>query len=257
MENKKECPIDHTALSPFNQYELQDATICRGCAKKIGLIGAHQSLTLANAAKALLTLSVANEYSIANKKVDYKKLKSEYKSAVKSGDAPTGYQMFKATTSDASNKNITTVSDNDSSKVTKNNDLSKLNSDLHEQPIQNSAAPSSTTIINNQTIVKAPKKVKRSHNGLTCPHCGSANVQLINSDANTKKEKKSISLNLNPLHPLTPFRVKTKKVKKRSKTKMVAAIATGGSSMLLTGGTRSNKTREYHCQECGKTFLKK
>lgn len=91
----KVCPIDGTKLGPLNQYPLKDAVICKKCAKKLGLVGIHQSLQLANAAQALLTLDNAKADLSSNQKIDYKKLKADYKSAVNTGDALTGREMFK------------------------------------------------------------------------------------------------------------------------------------------------------------------
>jgi len=119
----------------------------------------------------------------------------------------------------------------------------------------NPRAQGNTIIINNS--VASTEQKNHSHGGLKCPKCGSSNVLLVSNAANIKKEKKSVSLNLNPLHPLTPFNVKTKKIKKHSKVKSTAAVLTYGLSAPLTGGTRSNKSREYHCQNCGKVFYKK
>lgn len=96
---------------------------------------------------------------------------------------------------------------------------------------------------------------------ITCPRCKSANVQLLDDQANVKsvKSKSRITPNLNPLHPLTiaNSKTKTKVTKKHSKAKTAAAIMTMGTSTIVTGGTRSNKSREYHCQDCSKTFYKK
>lgn len=88
---------------------------------------------------------------------------------------------------------------------------------------------------------------------LKCPSCKSANVQLIGTDVNIKKTKTSSSLNLNPLKPFTVFNHKEKKVKKKSKGKVAAAVLTGGTSLMF-GGTKDNKSREYHCTNCGKIF---
>lgn len=84
---------------------------------------------------------------------------------------------------------------------------------------------------------------------LKCPSCKSPNVQLLNSSMN-EKVKKSTSLNLNPLKPFTVFNHKEKKKKKKSVGKMALGVATGGTSILLTG-TKQNKGRELHCMNCG------
>ena len=395
MNEKRICPIDGTELTPFNQYELQDATICRGCAKKLGLTGIHQSISLANAAKALITLTIAKRYLSAGSKINSTELKQEYKSNVKSGDAPSGYQILKTTIKDAgndnnaigteSNSNVantdqlpkpserviageTTVkdcaqtSDVPSDKIThqsedkitasptQNDELhaadhqelkktsskdsdtetdapssivkkgplfwkgsgingfitgaavgffvgiinmgflhfghlglivwiiiwlfmgmnpryketrsdSQIHKDVEEarRQIQNSgsAEQSQSTTISKNLASKKPSAL----GGLVCPRCHSADVQLVSTDANIKKVKTKthVNANLNPLHPFRIANVKheTKVVKKRSSAKTAAALVTMGASTVVTGGTRSNKSREYHCQNCGKVFYKK
>lgn len=94
------------------------------------------------------------------------------------------------------------------------------------------------------------------HSGIHCPRCGSTNVQLINTDANVKKVKKSTSINLNPLHPLTMVNHHEKVVKKHSAGKIAAGVMTGGASLLITG-THDSKNREFHCQECGNVWRQK
>lgn len=341
MDSK--CPIDGTKLGPFNRYDLQDATICRSCAKKLDLVGKHQSLQLANAAHALLTLNIAKDYLNAGKQIDYKVLKSEYKNAVQSGDAPTGREMFKSTIQDIDDRQMESKHTENSSKKPKkscaicgkaikffdpdiklkdgflcddctkrvglkyrvadldwaeNHTVSHVRELLNtgktidakalaqkekeqhtidkenerkahkeaelnqvggvninpEKPDQSNVVNQQPIVINN--VIDTPKE-KHHFTGLKCPRCGSTNVQLISTTANIKKTKKSVSLNLNPLHPLTPFNVKEKKVKKRSKGKVAAAVMTGGTSLAATGGTKSNKSHEYHCQNCGKTFITK
>ncbi|WP_427814428.1 hypothetical protein ACQKTA_05110 [Enterococcus sp. 22-H-5-01] len=91
---------------------------------------------------------------------------------------------------------------------------------------------------------------------LKCPKCKSSKIQLIGTDTNVKKTKQSTSVNINPLKPLTVFNHKDKQVKKKSKGKMLAAVATGGASLMITG-TKDNKGREYVCTECGKTWKSK
>lgn len=115
-----------------------------------------------------------------------------------------------------------------------------------------------TIITNNAT---SPKKKRPVFGGLVCPRCHSANVQLVSNAANIKatKTKTHVNANLNPLHPFRIANVKkdTKTIKKHSKSKTTAAILSVGASTIVTGGTRSNKSREYHCQDCGKIFYKK
>lgn len=92
---------------------------------------------------------------------------------------------------------------------------------------------------------------------IKCRNCKSTHVQLIADDANIKKTTTSTSLNLNPLKPFTVFNHKEKKKKKRSKGKVAAAILTGGTSLLVTGGTKDNRGREFNCLECGSVFKRK
>ena len=91
---------------------------------------------------------------------------------------------------------------------------------------------------------------------LKCPSCKSSHIQLLDIEANIKKTKKSTSLNLNPLKPFTIFNHKEKKVKKNSSGKVAFGIATAGASVLFTG-TKSNKSKEFHCLNCGKVFKRK
>lgn len=90
---------------------------------------------------------------------------------------------------------------------------------------------------------------------LKCPKCKSANVELWSSGSNLKT-KNSTSLNLNPLKPFTIFNHKEKNSKKKSKGKMLAAAATGGASLLITG-TKDNKGKELHCNDCGNLWKSK
>ncbi len=90
---------------------------------------------------------------------------------------------------------------------------------------------------------------------LKCPRCKSPNVQLIGSNANIRKTKKSSSLNLNPFKPLTVFNHKEKQIKKKSTGKIAMGIATGGVSTLFTGSKQS-KGNEFHCVNCGTVFKK-
>lgn len=107
---------------------------------------------------------------------------------------------------------------------------------------------SQTINIYNQAPTQTPKKTY--HSGLHCPRCKSANIQLISSDANIKKVKHTTSIDVNPLHPLTVFKHNEKVVKKHSAGKIAAGVMTGGASLLVTG-TRSNKSHQYHCNDCG------
>lgn len=92
---------------------------------------------------------------------------------------------------------------------------------------------------------------------IKCRKCKSTNTQLIGTDMNIKKTKKSTSVNLNPFKPLTVFNHKEKEKKKRSKGKIAAALLTGGTSLLVTGGTKDNRGREFSCLDCGSVFKSK
>lgn len=91
---------------------------------------------------------------------------------------------------------------------------------------------------------------------VVCPKCKSGNIEVWSSGNNIKKTKKSTSLNLNPLKPFTLFNHKEKEVKKKSKGKMAAALMTSGTSLLVTG-TKDNKGKELHCNNCGHLWKSK
>lgn len=84
-----------------------------------------------------------------------------------------------------------------------------------------------------------------SKNKITCPKCGSHDIQIISNDTNMKS---STSLNLNPLKPFTIF--DHKKKAKVSKSKVGAALLTGGASLMFTG-IKNNKHLEVFCTQCG------
>jgi hypothetical protein len=73
----------------------------------------------------------------------------------------------------------------------------------------------------------------------------------MGTDTNVKKVKRSSSRNINQLKPFTILNHKEKVVKKKSKSKIVAALMTGGTSLLITG-TKSNKGKELQYNDCGK-----
>lgn len=112
-------------------------------------------------------------------------------------------------------------------------------------------------------------KIKHHRGDLYCPRCKSSNIQLIGEQVNVKSTKSKttsktrITPNLNPLHPLTianaktKYKTTTKVKKKKSGAKIAAAVMTGGTSMVVTGGLKSNKTKRYHCLDCGNVFKKK
>ncbi|QAR35232.1 hypothetical protein [Latilactobacillus curvatus] len=128
--------------------------------------------------------------------------------------------------------------------------------------LSNNSKSNSSSFSARSSKTNSPKSRTKHHLGdLYCPRCKSSNVQLIDNQANIKSTKTSTKLtaNLNPLHPLTIANVKTKtKVKKKtSSAKTAAAFMTAGTSMVVTGGLKSNKSKQYHCLDCGNVFKKK
>jgi hypothetical protein len=90
---------------------------------------------------------------------------------------------------------------------------------------------------------------------LKCPKCKGAHIQLWDNSANMKEFQRT-GLNLNPLHPLTPFKTKTVKKEKTSMAKIGLGLMTGGTSLLVTG-TKNKKHNEYYCQDCGNRWVGK
>lgn len=124
------------------------------------------------------------------------------------------------------------------------------------QPTSNQSVQNQQPVQPNITVnVSIPQNQQRSffHTGLHCPRCKSSNVSMDADDANVKKVKKSTSINLNPLHPLTMVNHHEKVVKKHSAGKIAAGIMTGGASLLVTG-THNNKAHTYRCLDCGKVW---
>lgn len=103
------------------------------------------------------------------------------------------------------------------------------------------------------TFSTTPSNSKRG--GLSCPNCGSHNIDLWSNQANMKEFQRT-GLNLNPLHPLTPFKTKTVKKEKKSAAKIGLGLMTGGTSLLLTG-TNKKAHNEYYCRDCGKKWIGK
>ncbi|MGL5897276.1 MAG: hypothetical protein ACRCZN_09940 [Lactococcus lactis] len=94
---------------------------------------------------------------------------------------------------------------------------------------------------------------------LKCPKCKSSNIELWSNEANVKKVKRTTSLNVNPLKPLTIFNHKEKIKKKKtvSKGKLLAGALTGGGSLFITGARSTNKNKELHCNNCGHLWKSK
>ena len=106
-----------------------------------------------------------------------------------------------------------------------------------------------------QTIIyqtaEQQKKVAPAWNAIVCPH-----IQLWDAEANYKSKKTRTSLNLNPLHPFTVFNSKEVKKEKKSAGKIALAVATGGTSALITG-TKDKRHHEYYCADCGNHWIGK
>jgi ribosomal protein L7/L12/predicted RNA-binding Zn-ribbon protein involved in translation (DUF1610 family) len=96
---------------------------------------------------------------------------------------------------------------------------------------------------------------RKSFSGFGCPKCGSTRIQLWNNTANMKEFQRT-GLNLNPLHPLTPFKTKTVRKEKTSMAKLGLGLMTGGTSLLVTG-TKNKNHNEYYCTDCGNRWIGK
>lgn len=107
-----------------------------------------------------------------------------------------------------------------------------------------------------KSIVEDANISNKKDEGLRCPNCHSANVEILSNSANVKKVKKSTSINLNPLHPLTIVNHHEKEVKKHSAGKLAAGFLTGGVSLVATG-SHNEKSHEYHCFNCGNIWKAK
>ncbi len=90
---------------------------------------------------------------------------------------------------------------------------------------------------------------------LKCPKCKGTRIQLLSNSANMEQFQRT-GLNLNPLHPLTPFKTKTITKEKTSAAKVGLGILTGGTSLLITG-TKNKKHNEYFCSDCGNRWIGK
>lgn len=99
------------------------------------------------------------------------------------------------------------------------------------------------------------KRSTTAFGGLTCPRCHGANIQILDNTKNLN-EFGRVGMNLNPAHPLTFFKVKKVKKEKLSAVKLGMGLATGGTSLVLTG-VRKKKHNEYHCRDCGKRWIGK
>lgn len=105
---------------------------------------------------------------------------------------------------------------------------------------------------NNSKKADKPKVIR---GGLKCPKCGSHDIDLWSNSANTKEFQRT-GLNLNPLHPLTPFKTKNVKKEKTSAAKIGLGVMTGGISLVVTG-TKKKAHNEYYCRNCGNKWIGK
>lgn len=94
-----------------------------------------------------------------------------------------------------------------------------------------------------------------SGKGLSCPNCKSHNIDLWSNSANMNEFQRT-GMNLNPLHPLTPFKTKTVKKEKKSAAKIGLGLMTGGASLLVTGVNKKSHN-EYYCRDCGHRWVGK
>lgn len=78
-----------------------------------------------------------------------------------------------------------------------------------------------------ERYIASANTVHSSKNALCCPICHGHNIDLWSDSANTKEFQRT-GLNLNPLHPLTPFKTKTVKKEKKSAAKIGLGVMTGG-----------------------------
>lgn len=123
----------------------------------------------------------------------------------------------------------------------------------------NAVNQDSNPVINNVTINNSVSDTnyekKKSFGAFCCPKCRGTNIQLWGTSANMTEFQRT-GLNLNPLHPLTPFKTKTIRKEKKSGAKLALGLVTGGASLLVTG-TKNKKHNEYFCQDCGKRWIGK
>jgi hypothetical protein len=98
-------------------------------------------------------------------------------------------------------------------------------------------------------------KVNKPKNQLKCPNCGGFNLELLSTDNNYKTKYKT-TVNLNPLKPFTLVNTKEVKKEKKSIAKIGLAVATAGTSALITGTTKKNHN-EYFCKDCGNRWIGK
>lgn len=127
--------------------------------------------------------------------------------------------------------------------------VTKTSSVENNQPV----TPTQTIIVKEESPKpKVPLKQKLDHSKLVCPVCKSANI--TKNEVNNKEVSKT-SLNLNPLHPLTFANTKKKKKAKKSAGKVAMGIATGGTSLMVTGVHK--KTTQNRCLNCGHVWTTK
>lgn len=91
---------------------------------------------------------------------------------------------------------------------------------------------------------------------IKCPKCKSHNISILSADANFKKITTKTTLNLNPLKPFTLFNHKQKVIEKKSGMKVLAAVLTGGTSLMFTGAG-DKRNLDIMCQDCGHRWKSK
>lgn len=128
---------------------------------------------------------------------------------------------------------------------------SKMNTQTSASGSLNPNGAGHVQVYNTQTS----NRVRSRKNALSCPNCKGHNIDLWSDSANMNEFQRT-GLNLNPLHPLTPFKTKTVKKEKKSAAKIGLGIMTGGTSLLVTGTTKK-KHNEYYCRDCGNRWIGK
>lgn len=176
-----------------------------------------------------------------SKEIPYEKIKRiEYYFAPKFGS---GFIIFITRTNEKTQLDF---------KIKYNDEILKLTDILkkkypHIEFVEHEEKPSTTQ--HAPIVQSASAPPPKADNGLKCPKCHSHNIDLWADDKNYKVKQRT-SVNLNPLHPLTVFETKEVKKEKKSAAKIGLAVATGGTSLLLTG-TKKKAHNEYYCRDCG------
>lgn len=232
----KACSICNKKISLLAlKLSLKDGIVCKNCFSEIGLNGSINDIRWAK------NISVNEFKTYIEKGEDIGKRNKEIR-ARRIHD-----RLIKREEEVAKRKQLKKMEDK------KYKEAEEFVSSLPDNTKTVGGAPVNVNIEINQK----EKHARKPFGALVCPHCKSANIQVLSNDANIKKIKRSSSINLNPMHPLTVFNHHEKEVKKHSTLKAAAAISTLGLSAVATGGTHSNKSHKYQCRNCGKTWTSK